>query len=108
MLVSWFSHQVSSLGCWVSPLSAQALPGMKLRVVASQLLGTTCGCSETQWERERMLLGAVGSQVGTCVVGTLSALVSHTGGRLSGGSTLAMAVFILRSTSTFPSGARPL
>lgn len=108
MLVSWFSHQVSSSGCWVSPPSAQALLGVKLRVLASQPLGTTYGCSETQWERERMLLGAVGSQVGTCVVGTLSALVSHTGGHLSGGSTLAIAVFILRSTSTVPSGAKPL
>lgn len=45
--------------------------------------------------------------MGTCVAGALSALVLQTGGCLSGGSTLAIAVFVLRSTATVPSGAKP-
>lgn len=41
------------------------------------------------------------------VAGTLSALVLHTAGCLSGGSTLALDVFILGSTVAIPSGTQP-
>lgn len=40
----WFAHQVSSSGCWVSPL---ILSGVHLMAPVSQPLGPTCSSSES-------------------------------------------------------------